>query len=52
MRSSTQPQFWQADRLHIVVAWEAIFAVYQPDFSFPPCFFRGSFLVEKVAKPL
>jgi len=35
----------------MVVAWEAIFAVYQPDFSFPPVSFVA-FLVEKVAKPL
>jgi hypothetical protein len=37
--------FWRADRLHMVVAWEAIFAVYQSGLSFffvpIPCVIYG-----------
>jgi hypothetical protein len=38
MRSSTQPQFWQAERLHmVVVAWEAIFASFNSNFLLSVC---------------
>jgi hypothetical protein len=50
--TSAQPQFWLADRLHmVVVAWKAIFAIYQSEFSFLcvsiPCHFMSKTLENK-----
>ena len=50
--SGPQPQFWPADRLHIVVACGGHFRGLTARFFFPPGFLRFAFLVEKVAKPL
>jgi hypothetical protein len=50
--SGPQPQFWPADRLHMVVACGGHFRGLPTRFFFSPGFLRFVFLVEKVAKPL
>jgi hypothetical protein len=50
--SGPQPQFWPADRLHMVVACGGHFRGLAARFFFPPGFLSCALLVEKAAKPL